>query len=226
MIVDACANYVETLRLAVGMPEHLYPQGAPDASREQFVLLSAKPGEISTNLNAQKMGLFTAELFKELSLANAFPPDMGTISATLAQRFNQLRDEGKASQTPVFYSYRDWNGAVKELGRVKSPSSAARPKAETTATVPQKQALSALLVELPCMLDPQQREAVLRQIGNKIYARIPRHSKASVDIYNIVDTSATYSGGLAELIRAVRTFDPDEDAMTRIGELNFRNLWN
>jgi hypothetical protein len=110
-IVDTCANYVEKMGWAKDLPHSSFSNGKPLDNREQYVLMAAKPGELATNKDAEKTGLFTKELMAQLTEQpnHEWPPNMDMVLKGLKQRFVELREAGKAEQTPTRSYYRDWN---------------------------------------------------------------------------------------------------------------------
>jgi hypothetical protein len=213
VIVDACANYFESLRLPVTMPDHTFPIGRPDASREQFVLLSAKSGEVSTNLGGAKAGLFSKALLDLLDEETGWPPDMRAIAESIGRQFNTLREAGHASQTPTLFSYTDWAGNEGAIGTIQA--SGAAPRSTTRRrrmSFTERTALVDAMLELRCMLDPDQRRRVLEQLPNETYRNIPRNPAARLDAFGIVETCELY-GTLPDLIEIQRVLEIDREAI-------------
>ena len=113
--VDACANYFELQQSPVGLAEIPVVPGMPRPAVAQFVLFSASAGERAKNVSALRTGLFSHELVEELkkSPATEWPPDLPLVESHLDQRFDELRAEGKANQTPVHFYSQGWAGGVK-----------------------------------------------------------------------------------------------------------------
>ncbi len=58
-LVDACANYAVGLNNQLPKKDFPMPDNKPAISREQFILMAAKPGELAKNLDTESTGLFT-----------------------------------------------------------------------------------------------------------------------------------------------------------------------
>jgi hypothetical protein len=127
VMVDTCANYVENMGVAKDLPQRLFPNGKPLENREQYVLMAAKPGELAKNLDTEQTGLFTKELMTQLvnQPKNEWPPNMEMVRAQLSQRFVELREIGKAEQTPTYSYYRDWGFNEGTLVYAKKPQTIA-----------------------------------------------------------------------------------------------------
>src|SRR5208282_5673678 len=108
IMADACANLAEREGWTEKLPGETYSAGEPLTSREQFVLLAARPGEYAANL--KQTGLFSRELLTDLEQrpAGEWPPDMEVITKKLVARFESLREQGFARQTPTYFWSRDW----------------------------------------------------------------------------------------------------------------------
>ena len=102
-IVDACANFVEHMRLAHRLPKEQLPGSAPlFPEPEQFVLLSARAGEAAQNLSREGTGQFSKALL-ELLPEQEWPLKMGPLADALKKRFKELRGRDETSQTPIYW---------------------------------------------------------------------------------------------------------------------------
>jgi hypothetical protein len=217
VIVDACANYLELLRPRYSMPDQNFPVGTPVAGREQFVLFSASPGETSTNLGVEAAGLFTRELLHELRAnRGAWPPDMTCLGTRMGVRFNELRQDGKYRQTPVFFAYQDWQGNERALGTIAAPPATRRIEARPRLHIDDVRILTDILCELPWMMDASERTSLLLQLRSEIRVMIPRSNRPRNDILSIVSCCERYPQGLAELLRAIEFTDPAEPAVGKM----------
>lgn len=121
-IIDTCANHVEQLRLTHSLPDEFFPYGQPvRKTREQFVLLAAKPGERAKNITERKTGLFSEAVMEELEkdADSIWPPNMKNIAERLESRFKEWREEGSVRQTPTYLWYQDWDAHEVSLGRIE-----------------------------------------------------------------------------------------------------------
>ncbi len=112
VFIDACANYFELQQSSESLAPLPLPSGLPRAAISQFVLFAAGPGERAKNLGALRAGLFSSILLDELKKSSllVWPPDLPKVQKSVEQQFVALRAEGKASQTPISFYYRDWAG--------------------------------------------------------------------------------------------------------------------
>jgi hypothetical protein len=112
VFLDACANYFELQQSPVALAPVPIVAGVPRNGVSQFVLFGAGEGERAKNQGALRKGLFSSILLDELRKAPLpdWPPDLLLIESRIDKRFAELRANGKASQTPVRFYYRDWNG--------------------------------------------------------------------------------------------------------------------
>jgi hypothetical protein len=209
VVVDACANYIESLPLAHTLPERTFAQGGP-RSAEQFVLLGAKPGDLAKNLDAEKTGLFSREVREllEREPLDRWPPDMVALTASLQRRFIKLREERLTDQTPSFFWYRDWDANEGTLGQPSIEpavaTSAALPADLLEVTFREKGEVVDALVSIPAIKNPNNRETILQQLRSDIYRSIPRDPALQFDVFNTVDTCLNYAGGIQELYEVVR----------------------
>jgi hypothetical protein len=112
-LIDACANYFEEMRHHLSLSQAGLSVGDPDKQVRQFVLYSAASGERAENKDVRKTGAFSEAVLEvlkspEQSPATVWPPDMNGLTERVKARFDELRAAGRASQTPVFYQWQDW----------------------------------------------------------------------------------------------------------------------
>jgi hypothetical protein len=222
VLVDACANYVEYLRRTVSIPSLAFPKGSPVAAKEQFVLVSAKPGEVAKNLDSEHTGLFSRELRGALADAG-FPPDMEQVARVLQRKFTDLRDRGDAKQTPAYFWFRDWQTNETGLGTPRDGTTR-RLQSSTRMPVESRRRLVNAFCRLPGFLRPEERNKVLEQISSSIVALTPRHNTPRFDIDNIVETCLSFPKGICELMGAVRFFYQDVESLGNLEELLDRLL--
>jgi hypothetical protein len=122
-IVDTCANYMPHIN---NPPRDQLGKKEPMFSPEQFVLFAGKLGDRAKNLDSEQTGLYTRELLKELynlPPSKIWPPDMEVIAYLLKHRFDKLRSEGLAEQTPTYLWNRGWQGQDNIISPINSNSS-------------------------------------------------------------------------------------------------------
>jgi hypothetical protein len=222
VLVDACANYFEYLRRTVSMPSYAFPKGGPAMGKEQFVLVSAKAGEVSKNLDAERTGLFSKELRAALATAG-FPPDMKKVTQVLQEKFVEMRNRGEVRQTPIYFWSRDWAGNEDGLGKFEGrPTHCGSPAPQVS--IQTRRRLVDALCTLPGLMRPNERDKVLEQISPSIVALIPRYDKPKFDIDSIVGTCLSFPDGICELMRTVRFFYEDLNSMGNL-EIVFARLF-
>jgi hypothetical protein len=154
VLIDACANYFELQQSPTSLVDASVPPGVPRAAISQFVIFAAGRGERAKNLGALRMGQFSSILLEELKKPSGeWPPDMQAVQSSVEAQFVALRADGKASQTPVFFYYRDWAG--KEAIRYAS---------DQPDLGPAEQDLADALIDCPVMRTPSSRQIVLGQL--------------------------------------------------------------
>lgn len=114
-IVDACANHVEDMQLAYKLPREELTKGDPRFPEpEQFVLFAGRAGEVAKNL-AEGRGQFSKVVLEEVTGDANWPPDMDALQKRVWQKFEDLRLQGKSSQTPIYRWHRDWTGSQQKV---------------------------------------------------------------------------------------------------------------
>jgi effector-associated domain 2 (EAD2)-containing protein len=227
VIVDACANYVESRNWRFALAGGNFPYGSPVESREQVSLMAARPGEKSANLDAEQTGLFSREL--RLRVANAsveaWPPDVESIAHDLVKAFAVLRNQGKAYQTSTFAAFKNWKtGQEVTVGTVSSPESAAQGFQKPKPAV--VKAIADVLLECDCLADRASRDVTLKQVRRDVIRRTARMPQEDRDMFNLVDMLLNYSGALAELVRAARSWEGNSLAMEKVDALLLQLLPN
>ena len=220
VIVDACANYVESRNWRFALPGSNFSYGSPVESREQVSLMAARPGEKAANLDAGQTGLFSRELRLRVSNTpvDTWPPDMESIAQGLVKTFAALRNEGKAYQTPTFAAFRNWKtGREVTVGTVSSPASAAQGFQKPNGAV--IKAIADVLLECDCLADRASRDVTLKQVRRDVIRRTARMPQDDMDMFNLVNTLLNYSGALAELVRTARSWEKDSLAMQNVDAL-------
>jgi len=217
VIVDTCANYVENMRATKDLPKRLFSNGDSLDNREQFVLMAAKPGELAKNLDAEQTGLFTKEFMAQLANQpnNEWLPNMEMVKEKLSQRFVELREAGKAEQTPTYSYYRDWHFNEGTLVYTKN-------KPQTIAfstkklSIQQKMQIVNALLECPSMQTLSQRQDILRELRSYIFHAIPERDKNRSHVLSIVNACLNFKGGVVELAELLHLFDENTEAVNNL----------
>ncbi len=210
--IDACANYT------VHLPgSDKFPIRDLDPSRDQFVLLGARSGEVA--VNARKGGVFSAALLDDLEAQpkRPFPPDLEALADRLIATFIARRAAKDARQTPVYFWTRDWAGSYRRFGD-HAPSSEAvaavaatvpapAPTSEHAWTLREKLDLGWRLIACRSVEDPNRRSIVFGEMRPEIKNNYTHSSVPIDDVFNMITTCLNYSGGIEELIEIIGYFE-------------------
>ncbi|MBC1238651.1 caspase family protein [Nostoc sp. 2RC] len=115
--VDACAEDVEDPGRLPGA-ESFSNSALPVRYREQFVVFATKAGGVARNITARQTGLFSEVLREELAKKSleSLLQTMNELTQRLEERFQALREQGSAKQTPIYFWYQDWEGRKQSIG--------------------------------------------------------------------------------------------------------------
>ncbi|WIM99318.1 hypothetical protein ACTOB_002968 [Actinoplanes oblitus] len=189
--------------------------------RQQAVYLAAALGQPAVNLSRRRTGLFSREVLRLLDTGGLdLLGDFSRLSAAIEDRFTRLRTGGAIDQTPTYLWYRDALGREEGqlLRRHRASTSGARPEPSATKLKPVVDAL----VDLPEFRRPQDREHILSLLSASVYGSIRRNDQTRFDAVGIIRGCSRHSGGLAELVEAVRFFVPEGTAVDRFEEAAHR----
>jgi hypothetical protein len=191
-----------------------FPAGLDLPGRSQEVYLAAGLGQPAVNLNRQRTGLFSREVLRLLATGGLdLLADFRRLADAIEDRFTELRAGGALDQTPTYLWYRD--ALSREEGQLlrrrphDSPGRLAEPPA-----VQLKPAVDAL-VELPEFRRPNDREHILSLLSAAVYGSVRRNDQVRFDAVGIIRGCSSHSGGLAQLVDAVRFFVPEGAALDR-----------
>jgi hypothetical protein len=87
----------------------------------------------------------------------------------------------------------------------------------------EKRQLINFLLDCPSMKDNQLRQTVIQQLPPEIADNIPHLSHGKAHVFKIVDTCLSYTGGLLELIRGIRSFDEGTEQMQALDKFIFQS---
>lgn len=103
-------------------------------------------------------------------------------------------------------------------GKIVDGAQETKEKSMRQLSVPEVKELVILLLKCPSMDDKGTRNDVLAFLPDNVRNAIPRRDQARADVVNIVRTCQNYTGGLDELIEAVRSFDGGTLFMDEVDE--------
>jgi hypothetical protein len=224
-MVDACQIHGVPARQAWVPGTETYPRGAPVPGRRQDVLFAAGFGQSAANLGRQRTGLFSRELLRLLGEhRGGFPPDPRALTERLRDRFGQLRENGLTAQTPTYLWFRDWlgnEGQVWQAGPgMRAPAGrASRAQDDRVRNGPAelallREAVDALL-EIEEFRTTSGRHEILELMRPDISSALPLQPTVRLQAISLLRTCRRFSGGLPELLEAVRFFAAGTAAMER-----------
>lgn len=210
-LIDVCQLHGPVGRLHRAGHE-TFPSGEPVAGRAQDVLFAAGLGQAAANLRVQRTGLFSREVLRLLaSTGMAWLADPQPLVVALRDRFSALRAGGLTRQTPTYLWYRNALGDEGLVLQQPAPATGLRVASAEVSSSHLRLVVDALL-EIPEFRRPNDREEILALLRRQVYAAIRRNPGARLDAFSVVRTCLRYSGGLAELVEAVRFFATDDAA--------------
>ena len=221
IMVDACAN---SFKPREGEFPHDQPAiGEPLPNLRQLVMFAASSGEYAENKGIEKAGLFSDEVLKELNLlpVEAGFPDMEAVMSRVQRKFVNLRAEGKVEQTPFLLMYRPFSGGEQHFGQIQPASQMTQPIKPLKMPQPKldiqaKIDLIDLLMDCRSMTEPELRQAILSQLRPQIYNNLRRSGITRVEVGNLLDICLEYTGGLRELLLAIRGFEDNPETLNAL----------
>lgn len=199
--VDTCANFKNAG--GITLPGASLAKGNYLAGREQFALFAGAPGEYAKNLTAEKAGLFSRELMHALEAETAWPPDFARVGTVVAERFVQLRREGKSRQTPTDFWQRGWLGSEKRISDFGSTIGATVPQAvqQNTLSSDNESALRTKFYDLPSVRNQIAFVQLLTDMRPEIAGQVPSVFGLTprTHAHQVWKTFRRYPGGLEEL---------------------------
>lgn len=150
-----------------------------------------------------RTGLFSRELLADLREAgDAWPPDVSALADRQRERFADLRAQGLARQTPTYLWFRDRTGREGQLLAAASTSESPAPENRGRRTDPAP--LVDALEAIPGFSSLGFRDELVALLRRGITGGLQRSSRPRLEAVSLVTTCQRFSGGLAELLDAVR----------------------
>ncbi|MFB6805323.1 caspase family protein [Streptomyces sp. NPDC056387] len=217
-IVDACQTFEEEYGFQHTLPAETLPVGRRVQSHQQTLLLAATRGQRATNDPARGTGLFSASVLDALdsrrgAVGSGAPqwPDPEALFGDVQERVERLRAERRTDQSPMIWFYGPQRS---EHPAPPAPApTVARAAAETANTPgrPMERLIGALLA-YPMMTDPEERQAIVTELGEatRTVERMRRHAKPRTDLIGIVRALSEVPGELWLLHAAVTLLDDDD----------------
>jgi hypothetical protein len=112
VIVDACANFAADMKSRRSFTHATFPVSRGRPGVRQFVLYAASQGELAGHNQAGKYGEFSRAVLDVLhpEAGPQWPADMPALSASVAEHFERLREDGQSQAHPVYFRTADWAG--------------------------------------------------------------------------------------------------------------------
>jgi hypothetical protein len=204
-LIDAC-------QIAKSTSGHeTFRSGDPVPGRAQDILFAAGIGQAATNLRVRRTGVFSREVLRLVEAAGIGLLDRpAELASTLRERFERLADGGLTSQTPTYLWHRNLLGDGAEVHFRQAV------RATTGRVGPRELSAAAhALITIPEFLRPQDRDEIVTLLPITIAATVRRQSGALPDAVATLRACLSHTGGLAELVEAVRVYASDPAAMER-----------
>jgi hypothetical protein len=221
VLVDACANFVESMRNRTVLTRATFPvSGVRRAGVGQFVIYAAAQGKLAGNQQVARAGAFTDAMLAWLhGEAVRWPPDMPQLSAFIAQHLTSARDAGETLRAPVsLVRTVDWSGSQEEhdFGGLPVTGTAYLATIATGRTPSQLRRLATLLAASGVLDAAADRNQLLAAVG-----AVPTGG-ADEDLQAAV-TAALSGDAVERLFAALDALADTEDE--RLGVARVRRLW-
>ncbi|MER5931136.1 caspase family protein [Streptomyces sp. NPDC002054] len=200
-IVDACQTFEEQHGFRHTLPAEILPAGARVQAHDQALLLAATRGQRAANDPGRRTGLFSESVLDALDGWPGPAPDPEALFRDVRERVERLRAAGRTEQLPEL--------RIHTRGRtehIPGPVTAVVPPPR-----PPMEQLVAALLGYPLMMDPEERQTVVSELGTKSVERMRRNPKPRTDLIGIVRALSERPGELWLLYDAVTLLDDDEE---------------
>ncbi|WP_330329303.1 caspase family protein [Streptomyces sp. NBC_00536] len=198
-IVDACQTFEEQLGFHHSLPAETLPVGQRVQVHQQTVLLAATRGQRAANDPARGTGLFSDSVLDVLDGLPGPWTDPEALFRNVRERVERVGTERGIRQLPVLTLY-----SPQREEHPAPPAAAARPRP------PMEQLVTALLA-YPMMIDPEERQTVVAELGTRTVERMRRNAKPRTDLIGITRALLGQPGELWLLYDAVTLLDDDEE---------------
>jgi hypothetical protein len=225
-VVDACQTVIGSAPGGLDLPHETLP-GGTDAGRAQELFFAAGRGERAGDLTAERTGLYSRELLQLLRQDGRWPPDVDELAARQFTRFQELRRQGLARQTPTYLWFLNSQGTGGQLMHGPSTPSlppTARPPLGPTGRPPAGPtsavfAVVDALTSVPAFANPSGRDLIIGLLRGEIGAAVVRTGATRMDAVSLVQTCRRFAGGPEELAQAVNLVaagSPEADRLIKV----------
>jgi NTP-dependent ternary conflict system VMAP-like protein len=222
LIIDACANFIEDMRLGGTLQQSTFDIGRP-REVNQFVYFAAAQGQIAAFNRTERHAAFSAAALAWLEQnATLLPPDVVGLVNHVGDVFTKMRESGELRQIPVYRRVRyegndDVVDAVPVAGRVQ-----ARLR-QSGMTVSQIQRVTTKVVDVPQLATPDGRQRLVGRLDDT------RH-RGSIDEGALADVvtwhlAAGHAQQIFELLMREATTESDKLVVLEVQDCWRRQEW-
>jgi hypothetical protein len=213
--IDACANYYESMRLALQTAGDQMPYTNTEPPVEQFFVFAAASGQATKNDAVRKTGAFST--FVNEWLKNDKTEDLDVMLPGLDAHFNNLRAQRETRQTPVYYIVEAGNN-VKESGSVPQSEVVQVAAERWNFSMEQMESLVSAICTCPSMQERAKRDALLEKLDPAIRNVTFRNDDARTDLLNFLSVSLQDKASLEALWRGLALIEPNSYAVQAVRE--------
>jgi vWA-MoxR associated protein C-terminal domain/Caspase domain len=219
IIVDACANFIQEMRLNLQAPESEFALGDTRwVSRDG--LLAASQGERALLDRKASFGNVVADWLDQH--AYTLPPPMDQLAADVDKRFEQLRADGVTAQHPVrIREILHGNETEHVFGGEPVPESVLRSARSAGLTTAQLRATAAAIAATPQLATERGREALMEALRG-VVGPVARTDDPEADLLDLVSAVLDRQAGEALFGALLDIATSDSE---RIAAVAVRHRW-
>ncbi len=186
IIVDACANFIQEMRLNLREPDSGFAIGDTRPVR-QDVLLAAAQGEKASLNRKVGSGIFAQIVMDWLTEnASTLPPQMDELAAAVVAQFDRLREQGATTQHPVWIREILHDRAIENVyGSEPVPENTWQAVQAAGLTTEQLRATAAVIASVPQLATKRGRDALAAALQGVVGA-MARTDDPDADLVDLV----------------------------------------
>jgi hypothetical protein len=227
IIVDACANFIQEMRLRLPEPESEFAVGNTRPVT-QDALLAAAQGEKAQLDQKASSGMFAQIVADWLDEhAPTPPPPMDQLAKAVVAGFERLRERGVTAQHPVrikeILHTSGTEGTDHVFGEDPVPENAWRAARTTGLTTGQLRRIAEAIKKAPQLADQHGREALTTELRERgVVGDVPRTDDSDADLLDLV-SAVLERKAPAVLFEALLDLATNEEE--RIAAVAVRRRW-
>jgi hypothetical protein len=168
ILIDACANYVQDLKLDEDLPRGIMPSGKP-RQVAQFALYAAAQGQFAEHNRVARQTTFSTTVLNwlEAESASALPPDCDKLVKHVDKAFELLNTRGDTRQTPVtriLHSYRGEDDVQRFGGGMPVAGATQKVLSSSGVSVAQMRRVARAVLSLAPLTRPEVRSELVRAL--------------------------------------------------------------